>query len=113
MSVRVTLPLVLAVMLGVATVRAPIAPELESKVTDVEPVIVAEAEIAPLPVAVNETVVPETAALTAMPLLAPVLLKVRVPLAVIGLEMVIAVAAEAVSVKLKLAPVEASVPVST
>ena len=93
--------------------RAPIAPELESKVTDVEPVIVAEAEIAPLPVAVNETVVPETAALTAMPLLAPVLLKVRVPLAVIGLEMVIAVAAEAVSVKLKLAPVEASVPVST
>ena len=107
------MPAEFAVTCGVARVSAPIVPEPESKVRDAEPVMVEEAEIAPAPVAVSETAVPETAELTAMPLLAPLLVKVSVPVAVIVLEMVIAVAAAAVSVKLKLAPVEGSVPVST
>jgi len=112
-SVRVTLPVVLAVILGVARVSDPIAPELESRVTDVDPVIVDEEASVPLPLALSETAVPETAASIAMPLLAPLFLRVTVPLLVSVLVRVIAVAAEAVSVKLKLAPVEGRVPVST
>src|ERR1700719_2720752 len=60
LSTRVTLPVVLAVQLGVAILREPIAPEPLVKAAEVEPVTVPAPVIVPEPVAVIVSTVPET-----------------------------------------------------
>jgi len=90
--ISVTLPLELNVTLGVAIVSEPMAPEPLDKLTDVEPVMVADPVMVPVPVAVIVTVVPDIAELTTIPALVPVLVRVSEPLAVIVLLTVIAVA---------------------
>src|ERR1700719_682451 len=59
-SAKVTLPVVLAVQLGVAILREPIAPEPLVKAAEVEPVTVPAPVIVPEPVAVIVSTVPET-----------------------------------------------------
>jgi hypothetical protein len=105
-SLRVTLPVVLAVMFWVANVSEPIAPEPVPTFTDVVPDIVPEPVIVPTPVAVIVSMVPDTLALMAMLLLPPLANSVSAPLAVIELVKVIAVVPTAVSVRLKLFPVD-------
>jgi hypothetical protein len=105
-SVKVTLPVVVNVTLGVAIVNAPepMAPEPLANFIEVVPDTMPVPDIAPFPVAVMLSTVPETLALTAIPLFAPLAIKVRLPAAEIGLFTVMAVAEEAESVKLKVLP---------
>ena len=110
-SVNVTLPEVFAVMLGVARVSAPITPEPLVKATELVPVIVPAPVMVPVVVAVIVSTVPDTLAAIAMPPVTVVASNERVPVAVIVLLRVIAPAPPAVSVRLKLAPVEAPLPV--
>ena len=107
-----TLPEVLAERFGVVRVSAPIAPETLLRATEVVPVIVPAPVIAPEVEAVIVSTVPERLAPMAIPPVAVVANSPRVPVAVIVLFRVIAPAPPAVSVKLKLAPVEAPLPVS-
>src|SRR5208283_668915 len=81
-SVKVTLPVVLKVTLGVARLAKVIAPDVEVKEAEVVPVTVPEPVIEPEPVAVMVSTVPETLALIAIGALVPVLTRARVPLAV-------------------------------
>ncbi len=108
----VALPVVLSVNSGVDVFMLPILPEpddIDSEVVPVTrpPVCVME----PVPVAVIASTAPETLPPRTMPELTPVLIKERLPVAVILLEVVIAAAALAESVKLILAPVEMPLPV--
>ncbi len=99
-------------MFGVATAIAPIFPEPLVRLTDVVPVTVpADCVIAPVVDAVIVSTVPDTLAPRAMPPVAVVASKLRAPVAVIVLLMVIAPAPAAVSVKLNIAPVDTPLPV--
>ena len=74
-SVNVTLPVVLAVTFGVTKAIVPIAPDPLISNTDVEPVTVpADCVIAPEPVAVIVSTVPDTDAPNAIGALVPVLI---------------------------------------
>jgi hypothetical protein len=92
-SVRVTLPDVVNVTLGVVIVSEPMFPETLLKVSEIDPVTVPEPLIEPEPVAAKLSVVPETLALIRIPLFMPVVSKVSVPVAVSVLVSVIAFAA--------------------
>jgi hypothetical protein len=105
----VTSPAVLAVMLGVVMLSGPMAPEPESKEIEVEPVMIPEPLIVPAPVAVMVSTVPETLAPMVIGASVPVFTKLKVPLAVI--ELLREMPPEAESVRLKLPPVDAPLPV--
>ena len=109
MSVSETLPVVFAPRAGVAKVKGPMAAEPLAKAMEVVPVNTPVAVMVPAPVAVIVSTVPETFALMATGLLAPVSINDRAPEAVMVLVMVMPPAAKAV--KLKAAPVEAPLPV--
>ena len=112
LSTKVTLPVVLAVQLGVAIFNEPIAPEPLVNAADVEPVTVpVVCVILPEPEAVIVSAVPETLPPNTMPPFVPVASNANVPAAVIEPDVVKAPAPLALSVKLMLFPVEAPLPV--
>ena len=110
-SVRVTLPALLAARFGVLRVSGPISPEPLLRATEVVPVIVPAPVMFPVVDAVIVSTVPETLAPIVMLPVAVVASNERVPVAVIVLLRVIAPVPPAVSVRLKLAPAEAPLPV--
>ena len=81
------------------------------KAAEVEPVTLALRVIAPEPLAVIVSTVPETLPPNTMPPLVPVARRAKVPVAVIVPEVVKAVALAAESVKLILEPVDIPLPV--
>ncbi len=101
------MPVVLAVMLGVVKVNDPIAPDPDDSPTEVVPVIVPAPVMVPDPVAVMVSAVPEMFAPITTPELVPLATSPSVPVAVIVLVSDIAADAAAVSVRLKLTPVDA------
>lgn len=107
------MPVVLAVTFGVTIFNGPIAPEPLVRVIDVVPVIVAVPVIVPVVDAVNVSTVPDTfpPAFRRIPPVAVLAIRDSVPLAVIELFRVIAVPEAALSVKLKLLPLEIPLPV--
>jgi hypothetical protein len=87
------------------------APEPLVKATEVVPVIAPVTVIVPVPVAVSVSAVPETLPLTTMPLFTPVSIKAKLPAAVTVFVRMMAEAALAESVKLKLAEDDTPLPV--
>src|SRR5438034_943469 len=98
-------------MLGVVKVSGPIAPDPPAKTTAVMPIMLPVPEMVPVPVAVIVSVVPETLALITTPPLVPEAASDKVPVALTELDKVSAPAPLAESIKLKLAPVDAPLPV--
>ena len=102
------MPDVLAEGFGVVRVRGPIAPEPLLKATEVVPLIVPAPVIAPEVEAVMVSTVPETFAPMTMPPVAVLAISPSVPVAVMVLATLIAPAPAALSVRLKLTPVDAA-----
>jgi hypothetical protein len=102
---------VLAVRLGVVTVKEPIAPDPLDRVTELVAVIVPVPVMPPDPDAATDVVGPLMLALMAMLLIDPVLVKLKLLAAVIGFVTVIAVVRFAESIRVKLAPLDEPLPV--